>query len=709
VKRKSALWAVIAIGCALSACSCGEDPQVVTPPDAGSTPDAGPKPAVPCTGADYARCDGVCVNLAATVAHCGACDNACIEGAVCSFGACGCPAGRTACTDACAELASDARHCGACGNACPLGSACLAGECILQCQAGETRCDDTCANLQTDPARCGSCTNACSGGRVCDLGTCKCLPGQTVCAGQCADTQTDTSHCGGCGTQCFNGYQCKAGACVCPAGYTACGSSCVDTSVDTSNCGGCNLFCAPGQQCVGSVCDSPCPSGYVKCGASCVNPATNPSHCGACGNACGNLSCIGGQCVTCNSATTDCDGDGWLVADGDCCDQPGAACGNDPAMVNPGALELLGNGIDDNCNGLVDGADTLDTTYCDTGLLSNSTDPLDFARAFGVCRTTTETAPLPSRTWGLISAKLVRADGSPIISGDAHSIRGSFGNHLVPNEGRSFVVLSSGAAADAVQTNPGPNGGPSGSSVSHTWFGSGVDIQTCSQPYCISDWFNTGNPPLKLAQRLPEAPGCAGGGFGEHEANDSVMLVLRLRAPTNVRAFQFNGYFLSSEYPEYVCTTFNDQFIALVDTPGGFPIGASNPVDKNLMTYFNNGQRWPVGINVAKGTGLFRVCETQAQNPQCWDPDVSTASCAHGATQLTGTGFDWMNGPTPGPGNCLNGGGTGWLTTSGNLRPGEILELRMAIWDVGDTILDSTAILDGFRWLTTPAAPGTTD
>ena len=40
------------------------------------------------------------------------------------------------------------------------------------------------------------------------------------------------------------------------------------------------------------------------------------------------------------------------------------------------------------------------------------------------------------------------------------------------------------------------------------------------------------------------------------------------------------------------------------------------------------------------------------------------------------------------------GGGTGWLTISGNVMPGEVMELRIAIWDAGDSAFDSLVILD---------------
>src|SRR5207244_11618740 len=122
-----------------------------------------------------------------------------------------------------------------------------------------------------------------------------------------------------------------------------------------------------------------------------------------------------------------CDGDGWLVADGDCCDKPGL-CGANPELVNPGALEVVGNGIDDNCNGKTDLFDTEDTVACDENLASNSMVANDYAKALGICRPTQEVpALLKDKTWGLIDAKILRADGYALQDFEAISIRTGFG------------------------------------------------------------------------------------------------------------------------------------------------------------------------------------------------------------------------------------------------------------------------------------------
>jgi hypothetical protein len=123
---------------------------------------------------------------------------------------------------------------------------------------------------------------------------------------------------------------------------------------------------------------------------------------------------------------------------------------------------------------------------------------------------------------------------------------------------------------------------------------------------------------------------------------------------------------------------------------------------------------YPVGVNLAFGnTGLFTQCEDGATG--CGTGSVAgTINTCVSTAQLTGTGFDILN---PGPqfaddlGYCgtnnMLGGGTGWLTTSGNVVPGETIELRFVLWDTGDEWYDSLVLLDNFRWNVSASTPGT--
>ena len=667
-------------------------------------PDPAPDAGAACSAAEV-RCGTRCVNKSEDAANCGACGNHCGQGRVCSAGQClsSCPAGKTGCEGGCVDLQINSRHCGSCGSSCPSNQACLAGACA--CPAGFSFCGGQCLDTSADPTRCGGCDTRCPVGEKCVTSSCTVTPpcalDQRQCgdAGICRDVLTDSAHCGACSSACSPDKVCVNGGCVCPAGAASCNGTCVSFLLDPRHCGGCGRGCAAGESCLAGVCGVSCQAGQTACAGQCVIPSTSRDHCGTCGHACTPTEiCVGGACQSCNSLTTDCDGDGWTQTQGDCCDNP-LGCPN-PAQVNPGAAELLNNFVDDNCNGLVDTADLADVASCDTGLASDSSLGMDYARALGLCRTTVEVPATPqAKSWGVISAELLHADGTPLSTADAKSIRPRFGR-ILPREGSSMAVLASGQASDSTQTSPGPNGGPGSDpseDLNHT-----TNILSCTSASCIKDWLITPNPPLKLANELPVAPNCGSGSTQAEDANDSVMVKLRIRAPTNARSFSLSSFFFSAEYPEFVCTNFNDQVLVLVDTPGG-AASPSNPVDKNLLTYQSGNQSWPIGINLAGGTSLFRVCQSKTSSLSCWDPDVNAQSCAQGVPLLSGTGYEAPSGT----GTCVNGGGTDWLITVGNVRPGEIVELRFVIWDVGDGILDSLVLFDNFQWDANPRTPGT--
>ena len=181
------------------------------------------------------------------------------------------------------------------------------------------------------------------------------------------------------------------------------------------------------------------------------------------------------------------------------------------------------------------------------------------------------------------------------------------------------------------------------------------------------------------------------------------MLTLRLRVPTNAKSFSFNSFFFSAEFPEFVCTTFNDFFVALVDAPV-----TTNPKDKNLAVYIApDYKRYPIGVNLSHSTNLFAVCDDGVTG--CSGGVPGTAKCLMGPALLGGTGFDTNTGGCGAPPNDskLLGGGTGWLTTAGNVASGQTMELRIAIWDTGDGIFDSLVLLDNWIWNLSPASPGT--
>lgn len=140
--------------------------------------------------------------------------------------------------------------------------------------------------------------------------------------------------------------------------------------------------------------------------------------------------------------------------------------------------------------------------------------------------------------------------------------------------------------------------------------------------------------------------------------HDQTLLELTLTVPAGMNSFTFDWYFLSREYPIYVGSEFNDRFTVIQE---------SQPFDGNIV--FDDG-----GNVVDVNNALFTVTD---------------------AVSLQGTGF-WRPGGQP-PNNA-DGGGTGWVTTTSPVQPGEEITLRFDVHDVADGIYDSAVLVDNFAW-----------
>lgn len=397
--------------------------------------------------------------------------------------------------------------------------------------------------------------------------------------------------------------------------------------------------CCGSPSCVSGVCTTP-PRGCVQaiCAArpSCCSSAWDATCVSMIETTCGNECATNGsgQCALCWQDDIDHDGDGYSYADGDCRD-----C--DP-QVNPGAFDVAGNGLDEDCSGVADD----EPSGCDVGLPFSGSNALNYAQAIDLCRTTTSSASGSSRTWGVIDAKLIKADGSACSDDLQRAITNRFGLNNVPSRGSNMAVFSSGTARD---TNDPGYVNPNGQVASYNAAGGRV------------------TPPAGFPNN---GPGCAAGAA----AYDSCGLQLTIRAPTNAKSFAYDFRFFSTEYPEWVCTAFNDTYIALYDgTAPGIP---SN---KNISFDSSNN---PVSVNI----GFF-------------DVPGSPTTTTHPV--LSGTGFD---------GSCtwsgvsrVCGGATALLTTTAPVVAGETITLRYIVWDTGDDEWDSTVLLDNFRWSTKPA------
>jgi hypothetical protein len=338
----------------------------------------------------------------------------------------------------------------------------------------------------------------------------------------------------------------------------------------------------------------------------------------------------------------DIDGDGWTADNGDCDDNdpqvyPGATpdcsstkdanCNNIPdnqdtadsdgdgasACVDcddsdptrsPTYVEIPGDSIDNDCDGQVD-----NVLQCDCGAGINYAQSMDLCQASGVTITTGGAA-------------------------NAVGVQQSAFGAIAPKQGCGFFTVSSGIAwSTSVQS--GSDMSTTGNPVSTT------GCMTCTIP-SGSQWVHPG--PNGCCESATE--------------NDPAWVKLVIQVPANAQGFKFDFIFLSAEYPEWVHSSYNDTFYAILKT-------SALPNVQNI-SFDINGQ--PLTVN----NGWFENPATPTQS-------------------IAGTGYD----------NGI-GSSSGWLTTTSPCTPGETMEITFWVHDEGDHILDSAVIIDNWRWVTSP-------
>ena len=510
----------------------------------------------------------------------------------------------------------------------------------------------------------------CDPGSICEAN--ECVPGCTgrhpcgdgfeCCEGECVDINTDLQNCGVCGNICElpdeQAISCDGKACVlgeCDAGFYDCDGapgceSEVECTCDPSE----SQPCYPGP--AGTEGIGICAAGTQQCNpfgtgwGACIDYVLPEPQ-----EICGNL--LDDDCNGAPDDVIDVDGDGWTYCDNDCCEDE-FECG-DPSLVNPGAFEFVGNGVDDDCDPLT--SDDVAPPACSAASLFGGVSPEDMAEAMDICQTTSIAEPLPTRKWGLISAEFLTSEGNVPVAGhlatmmDASTaIMTDYGAGGVgPTTNNTMAGMSSGWMRDANDPNYVPPNG-------------GADFGWTHQPPAGYLAANGGS--------LPASASCNGACPAGTGANDSVRLRLTIRVPTNALSFSYDFRFFSSEYWTWACTDYNDFYLALLDSMAG-----GIPADGNISFDSNNN---PVSVN----NGFFEHCVANG----CY-------TCPGGAGVLAGTGMELDN----------TGGGTVWLTTTSPVVPGEVMTLDLMIFDVSDNVLDSLVLLDGFEWSIDPSDVGT--
>ena len=138
-----------------------------------------------------------------------------------------------------------------------------------------------------------------------------------------------------------------------------------------------------------------------------------------------------------------------------------------------------------------------------------------------------------------------------------------------------------------------------------------------------------------------------------YNAFDYAEVRFSAEAPQGADGVELDFAFLTSEYPLFIGSAFNDMFIIWLES-----------------------EHWT-------GNTAF-------------DSDGN-------AIAVDSVKLDYMDDTLDHPaftGTCMVGhGGTAWLTASGPVEPGEEITMVVAIWDGRDAIYDAFALVDGFRWV----------
>jgi hypothetical protein len=345
---------------------------------------------------------------------------------------------------------------------------------------------------------------------------------------------------------------------------------------------------------------------------------------------------------------------------------------------NPGNYDVPGNNCDDDQDGMVD-----NTPHCD-GSLTTTGSAHDMAASMGLC----QDASGPK--WGIVSATFTQGYNSNAAPNDGqHGILPKFGGLVMPREGSQLGVLSSGWAREW-DDQQGASTGPC------------VYPPTSMTSYGAPCFKGLQMPMTGAGSAPPNYPKAAAGCMNANSVQDAIGLTLQIKVPLNANGLQFDFDFYSGEWPEYVCTPFNDSFIAWLQS-AAFP--GTPPGDLNISFDAKNN---PVSVNNA----FFETCTMGASTGCCASSGptgcggpTGTATCVNGPQTLGGTGYEDIG--TYCGGQSTGGGATGWLTTKAPVKAGEVITLQFIIWDTGDPNWDSSVLLDHFTWEPGPTMTGT--
>ncbi len=584
------------------------------------------------------------------------------------------------------------------------------------CDAHEMLCNGVCTDIKHSINNCGDCGKKCKADETCNNGKCSGCE-KTTCDSECVDLTSDANHCGSCDNPCAPNMVCSDSKCECAPDYTDCDGDPINGCETLLEC-----ECVLGQE--RSYYNGPegtkdvgeCKAGKLTCiedeGIKTFDITVQPT-----------LPTIVGECTkkdyNCNGipdGEEDLDGDGFTTCDGDCCNDTTTCTALNPELINPGMLEVKGNKLDDNCDTQTDedqktskDVTPIDYTY---GSSDMDTTARAMAQAMGIiweCKKDMTCA------YGLVNARLTRSESTALPDAKQVNILDAMRDEsgtarIMPQEGKSFAVMSSGHAKDV----------KSGVSKEDEWFEERAkDDETVGENLVQRYPKDSQIPNVYLQNhdnKLATHKSCPANASITPAIFDSVQLHLELKVPVNVKGIAFDFRFLSQEYPKYLCSAFNDFFLALLTSKhpdlAGYPdhniafdkVGNPVSVNNGFFTTCDyipckEESECPKFMTCSGEKCINKECTTNSNGEETCTP--SKITCQDGSTAIDAyypypyAKYDYQSTTT----EEGRGGATAWLSTTAPVVGGETIQLDFYIWDTQDGNYDSTVLLDNFRWL----------
>ena len=266
--------------------------------------------------------------------------------------------------------------------------------------------------------------------------------------------------------------------------------------------------------------------------------------------------------------------------------------------------------------------------------------------------------PTPSAQTHIASAASSAPDAVPATAAnllDAMEVTSALAAENITASAISLTDIPRQAAAFQGLGSLQPLSGPS-----FAWISTGVAGAGTAKPLVATAWSTQDD----ATSSDVGGSGCS----GITGSDDCATLAFTFVAPADAQAISFDFDFMSSEYPEWLGSVYDDSFVV--------SLTSSNPAH-SFANIVYDGSGSPIDIN------------------NLYFPQPSA--------QLGGTGFNI----TDFFGGC-DAGATGILTTTAPVTPGETITLKFRIYDYSDALLDSAVMIDNFRFGATPVGTPTT-